>query len=245
MFLAVMGFMAISAQYAAAQTSEPTATTVSDQTVQQEIPIHQQLKSYFIQGGAGFMASILICLIIGLAIAIERIIYLNLATTNTDKLLQQIQEAFTTGGAEAAKEVCRTTRGPVASIFYQGISRMDEGIEVVEKSVVSYGGVQMSQLESGLTWISLFIATAPMLGFLGTVIGLIQAFDSIEIAGDISPTIVASGMKVALITTVGGLVVGIILQIFYNYILSKIDSIVISMEDASISLIDILVKVKK
>lgn len=245
MFLAVMGFMAISAQYAAAQTSEPTATTVSDQTVQQEIPIHQQLKSYFIQGGAGFMASILICLIIGLAIAIERIIYLNLATTNTDKLLQQIQEAFTTGGAEAAKEVCRTTRGPVASIFYQGISRMDEGIEVVEKSVVSYGGVQMSQLESGLTWISLFIATAPMLGFLGTVIGLIQAFDAIEIAGDISPTIVASGMKVALITTVGGLVVGIILQIFYNYILSKIDSIVISMEDASISLIDILVKVKK
>ena len=243
--MAVMGFMAISAQYAAAQTSEPTATTVSDQTVQQEIPIHQQLKSYFIQGGAGFMASILICLIIGLAIAIERIIYLNLATTNTDKLLQQIQEAFTTGGAEAAKEVCRTTRGPVASIFYQGISRMDEGIEVVEKSVVSYGGVQMSQLESGLTWISLFIATAPMLGFLGTVIGLIQAFDSIEIAGDISPTIVASGMKVALITTVGGLVVGIILQIFYNYILSKIDSIVISMEDASISLIDILVKVKK
>ena len=191
------------------------------------------------------MASILIVLILGLAIAIERIIYLNMATTNTEKLLKEIEEAFATGGVEAAKEVCRNTKGPVASIFYQGISRMDEGVEVVEKSVVSYGGVQMSQMESGLPWISFFIATAPMLGFLGTVIGLIQAFDSIEAAGDISPNVVAGGMKVALITTVGGLVVGIILQILYNYIVSKIDSIVISMEDASISLIDILVKAKK
>ena len=246
MFLAVVGFMTLSAQYVAAQTPDPaTTTTVDQQTPQAETAIHQQLKTYFIEGGAGFMAMILICLILGLAIAIERIIYLNLSTTNTEKLLKRIEEAYKTGGVEAAKEVCRTTKGPVASIFYQGVSRMDEGIEVVEKSVVSYGGVQMSQLESGLTWISLFIATAPMLGFLGTVIGLIQAFDAIEVAGDISPNVVASGMKVALITTVGGLVVGIILQIFYNYILSKIDSIVISMEDASISLIDILVKAKK
>ncbi|EKD30947.1 MAG: hypothetical protein ACD_77C00440G0004 [uncultured bacterium] len=246
MFLAVVGFMTLSAQYVAAQTPDPAATaTVDQQTPQAEIAIHQQLKAKFIEGGAGFMASILICLIIGLAISIERIIYLNMATTNTDKLLKKIEEAYATGGIEAAKEVCRNTRGPVAAIFYQGISRMDEGIEVVEKSVVSYGGVQMSQLESGLTWISLFIATAPMLGFLGTVIGLISAFDSIEAAGDISPNVVAGGMKIALITTVGGLVVGIILQVFYNYILSKIDSIVISMEDASISLIDILVKVKK
>ena len=246
MFLAVVGFMTLSAQYVAAQTPDPaTTTTVDQQTPPAETAIHQQLKSYFIEGGAGFMASILICLILGLAIAIERIIYLNLSTTNTEKLLKKIEEAYKTGGVEAAKEVCRTTKGPVASIFYQGISRMDEGIEVVEKSVVSYGGVQMSQLESGLTWISLFIATAPMLGFLGTVIGLIQAFDAIEVAGDISPNVVASGMKVALITTVGGLVVGIILQVFYNYILSKIDAIVISMEDASISLIDILVKAKK
>ncbi|OFY40394.1 MAG: flagellar motor protein MotA [Bacteroidetes bacterium GWF2_40_14] len=249
MFLAVMGFMAISAQYAAAQTQEPaaaaTTTTVADQTVQQDIPIHQQLKAKFIEGGAGFMASILIVFILGLAIAIERIIYLNLSTTNTEKLLLGIEEALASGGKEKALEVCRNTKGPVASIFYQGISRMDEGVEVVEKSVVSYGGVQMSQMESGLTWISLFIATAPMLGFLGTVIGLIQAFDAIEAAGDISPNVVAGGMKVALITTVGGLVVGIILQILYNYIVSKIDSIVISMEDASISLIDILVKAKK
>ena len=251
MFLAVVGFMTISAQHLVAQTPEetaaPAATETVDQagTVQQEIPIHQQLKAKFIEGGAGFMATILICLIIGLAISLERIIYLNMATTNTEKLLKSIEEAFATGGVEAAKDVCRNTKGPVASIFYQGISRMDEGVEVVEKAVVSYGGVQMSQMESGLTWISLFIATAPMLGFLGTVIGLIQAFDSIEAAGDISPNVVAGGMKVALITTVGGLVVGIILQILYNYIVSKIDSIVISMEDASISLIDILVKAKK
>ncbi len=249
MFLAVMGFMAISAQYAAAQTQEPaaaaTTTTVSDQTVQQEIPIHQQLKTKFIEGGAGFMASILLCLIFGLAISIERIIYLNLATTNTEKLLLGIEEAFASGGKEKALEICRNTRGPVASIFYQGISRIDEGVEVVEKSVVSYGSIQMSQMESGLSWINLFISIAPMLGFLGTVIGMVQAFDAIQAAGDISPNVVAAGIKVALITTIGGLIVAMILQLFYSYIVSKIDSIVLSMEDASISLIDILVKAKK
>lgn len=258
MFLAVMGFITISAQYAAAQTpdsaattttttttAEPAAAPAADLTVQTETPIHQQLKTKFIEGGAGFMASILLCLILGLAIAIERIIYLNLATTNTEKLLKSIEEALAKGGVEAAKEVCRNTRGPVASIFYQGLSRMDEGVEVVEKSVVSYGSVQMSQLESGLSWIQLFIALAPMLGFLGTVIGMVEAFDAIQAAGDISPNVVAGGIKVALITTIGGLIVAIILQLFYNYIVSKIDSIVISMEDASISLIDILVKAKK
>lgn len=191
------------------------------------------------------MATVLLCLIFGLAIAIERIIYLNLATTNAEKLLKKIEEAYATGGVEAAKEICRNTRGPVASIFYQGLSRVDEGIEVVEKSVVSYGSVQMSQMENGLSWIQLFISIAPMLGFLGTVIGMIAAFDAIEAAGDISPNIVAGGIKVALITTVAGLVVAIILQIFYNYLVSKIDSIVVTMEDASISLIDILVKAKK
>ncbi|HCT94733.1 MAG: flagellar motor protein MotA [Bacteroidetes bacterium GWE2_39_28] len=241
MFLAVIGFIAISAQYAAAQTPDPS----SDLTVQQETPIHQQLKTKFIEGGAGFMATVLLCLIFGLAIAIERIIYLNLATTNAEKLLKKIEEAYATGGVEAAKEVCRNTRGPVASIFYQGLARADEGIEVVEKSVVSYGSVQMSQMENGLSWIQLFISIAPMLGFLGTVIGMIAAFDAIEAAGDISPNIVAGGIKVALITTVAGLVVAIILQIFYNYLVSKIDAIVVTMEDASISLIDILVKAKK
>jgi len=249
MFLAVMGFMAISAQYAAAQTQEPaaaaTTTTVADQTVQQEIPIHQQLKTKFIEGGAGFMASILLCLIFGLAISIERIIYLSLATTNTEKLLLGIEEAFASGGKEKALEICRNTRGPVASIFYQGISRLDEGVEVVEKSVVSYGSIQMSQMESGLSWINLFISIAPMLGFLGTVIGMVQAFDAIQAAGDISPNVVAAGIKVALITTIGGLIVAMILQLFYSYIVSKVDSIVLAMEDASISLIDILVKAKK
>jgi biopolymer transport protein ExbB len=146
------------------------------------------------------------------------------------------------GGIEAAKEVCRNTRGPVASIFYQGLDRADEGIDVVEKSVVTYGSVQMGQLESGLTWIALFIALAPMLGFMGTVIGMIGAFDAIEAAGDISPSLVAGGIKIALITTVFGLIVAIILQIFYNYIVSKIDKLVNTMEDASISLIDILMK---
>lgn len=241
MFLAVIGLITISAQYAAAQTPDPA----SDLTVQQETPIHQQLKTKFIEGGAGFMSTVLMCLIFGLAIAIERIIYLNMANTNTDKLLKKIQEAYTTGGAEAAKEVCRNTRGPVASIFYQGLLREKEGIEIVEKSVVSYGSVQMSQLENGLSWIQLFISIAPMLGFMGTVIGMIGAFDAIEAAGDISPNLVAGGIKVALITTVFGLITAIILQIFYNYLVSKIDAIVVSMEDASISLIDILVKAKK
>jgi biopolymer transport protein ExbB len=207
-----------------------------------QVSLHKRVKQIFIEGGALFMSFILLTFIFGLAIAIERIIYLNLSTTNTEKLLQKIEEAYKSGGAEAAKEVCRTTRGPVASIFYQGFDRITEGIDVVEKSVISYGSVQMGLLEQGLSWISLFIAIAPMLGFLGTVIGMIQAFDAIQIAGDVSPQLVAGGIKVALITTLFGLIVAIILQLFYNYILSKIDSIVIKMEDASISLIDMLVE---
>lgn len=203
---------------------------------------HSALKQKFIEGGPGFMTSILVCLILGLAIAIERVVYLNLATTNNKKLLEKIEEAMNTGGVEAAKEVCRNTRGPVASIFYQGLDRSNEGLDVVEKTVVAYGGVQTSLLEKGLVWIALFIALGPMLGFLGTVIGMVQAFDAIEVAGDISPSLVAGGIKVALITTIGGLIVAMILQVFYNYSVSKIDSIVNSMEDASISLIDILVK---
>jgi len=203
---------------------------------------HQILKQKFIEGGPGFMGIILVCLILGLALAIERIIYLNLATTNTDKLLGEIEDALNNGGVESAKEVCRNTRGPVASIFYQGLDRMDEGVDMVEKSVVSYGSVQMGRLELGLSWVSLFIALAPMLGFMGTVIGMIQAFDDIAKMGDISPAIVADGIKVALLTTVFGLIVAIILQIFYNYIVSKIDSLVNAMEDASISLVDMVVK---
>ena len=241
MFLAVFGLVALTATYAFGQ--EMSAQDLLNG--QSDVPVYQQLKEKFIEGGAGFMASVLICLILGLAVAIERIIYLTLSTTNTQKLLAKVEDALKNGGVEAAKEVCRNTRGPVASIFYQGLSRMDEGMEVVEKSVVSYGSVQMSQLENGISWIQLFIAIAPMLGFLGTVIGMVGAFDAIQAAGDISPTVVAGGIKVALITTIGGLIVDIILQMFFNYIISKIDSIVVSMEEASISLIDLLVKYKK
>lgn len=208
--------------------------------------LHQEVKRLFIEGGPAFMSFVLLTLILGLAIAIERIIYLNLASTNTEKLVKRIEEALNSGGVDAAKELCRNTRGPVASIFYQGLDRYDESkennIELVEKTVISYGGVQMGLLEKGLTWISLFISLAPMLGFMGTVIGMIFAFDAIEAAGDISPSLVAGGIKVALITTVSGLVVAMILQLAYNYIVSKIDGIVNRMEDASISLIDLLVK---
>lgn len=207
----------------------------------------QVLKSKFIEGGAGFMGIVLLALILGLAIAIERIIYLNMASTNTDKLVGSIEDALADGGIEAAKEVARNTKGPVASIFYQGLKRVGdgEGIDAAEKAVVGYGGVQMGLLEKNVSWLSLFIALAPMLGFMGTVIGMIGAFDAIQNAGTISAEVVAGGIKVALLTTVFGLIVAIILQIFYNYIISKIDGIVNNMEDASISLVDLLVKHKK
>ncbi|NLA24937.1 MAG: MotA/TolQ/ExbB proton channel family protein [Bacteroidales bacterium] len=208
----------------------------------EEVPMHQQLKIKFIEGGPMWMAPLLLVLIIGLAIAFERILYLNFASQNTKKLLLKVEEALANGGVEEAKDVCRNTRGPVASIFYQGLDRYDQGIEIVEKSIVSYGSVQMGLLEKGLTWIALFIALAPMLGFLGTVVGMVAAFDAIEAAGDINPSLVAGGMKIALITTIGGLIVAMILQVFYNYIIGKIDGIVNDMEDSSISLIDILVE---
>ncbi len=207
-----------------------------------EASFHQIVKEQFIDGGPTFMGIVLLCLILGLAVAIERIIHLNLATTNVKKLLANVEEALAAGGVEAAKEVCRNTRGPVASIFVQGLMRMSEGIEMVEKSIIAYGSVEMGKLERGMVWISLFISLAPMLGFMGTVIGMIGAFDAIAEAGDVSPSLVAGGIKVALLTTVGGLIVAVILQLFYNYLVSKIDSLVNSMEDASISLVDILVK---
>jgi biopolymer transport protein ExbB len=226
---------------------EAPAAVVEEASVeaQTEVSFTQELKKRFIEGGPGFMGIVLICLILGLAIAIERIIYLNLATTNTQKLTSGVEEALASGGVEAAKELCRDTKGPVASIFYQGLDRANEGVESAEKAVVAYGGVQMGQLEKNVSWISLFIALAPMLGFMGTVIGMIQAFDKIEAAGDMQPSLVAGGIKVALLTTVFGLIVAIILQVFYNYIIAKIDSIVNDMEDASITLIDILVAQKK
>lgn len=227
----------------AADTTEAVATEDTEAVAEQSM--HQALKTKFIEGGAGFMSTVIFCLIFGLALVIERIIYLNLASVNTKKLLNKVDEAWNKGGVNAALEVCRNTRGPVASIFYQGLSRYDEGVEVVEKSVASYGSVQLGLLEKNLSWISLFIALAPMLGFMGTVIGMIEAFDRIQQAGDISATVVAGGIKVALLTTVTGLIVAIILQIFYNYVLSRIDTMVNEMEDSSISLLDIVVKHSK
>jgi biopolymer transport protein ExbB len=221
---------------AEATTEEPMAET--------EQSISQAIKTKFIEGGPEFMALVLICLILGLALAIERIIYLNMASVNTSKLLADIEAALKSGGVNAAKEVCRNTRGPIASIFYQGLDRAGDGenIEAVEKAIVQYGGVQTGLLEKGLSWIALFIALAPMLGFLGTVIGMIQAFDSIEKAGEMNATDMASGIKVALITTVAGLIVAMFLQVFYNYIVAKIDGLVNQMEDSSITMVDMLIK---
>ena len=255
MFLAVAGIMTFSASTAFAQDEQAAATEEVAQApandlaaltaAAPEVPLNQALKTKFIEGGAGFMSLIIICLIIGLALSIERILYLTFSKTNTKKLLEKVEAALAEGGIEAAKDVCRETRGPVASIFYQGLLRYEQGIDVVEKTIVSYGSVQMSNMENGLSWIGLFIAIAPSLGFLGTVIGMIQAFDAIQAAGDISPNVVAGGMKVALITTVAGLIVAMILQVFYNYILAKIDNLAIDMEDSSISLVDILTKYNK
>ncbi len=220
---------------APADPEEPTREVLS---------FHQTVKRYFIEGGAAFMASVLICLILGLALSIERIIYLNMATTNTKKLVEEIENSLNSGGINAAKEVCRNTPGPVASIFHQGLDRSEGTYEEVAKAIEDYGSVEMSKLESGLSWISLFIALAPMLGFMGTVIGMISAFDDIAEANTINASIVAGGIKIALITTVSGLIVAIILQVFYNYILSKIDSIVLDMEEASMDLVDLLYKRK-
>ena len=231
-----------SADTAAIADTEEDLTGLDDEAERESF--HQIIKDKFIEGDWRFMTPVLLCLIIGLAISIERIITLNLATTNTDKLLNNVEDALNSGGVEAAKDVTRNTRGPVASIFTQGLMRESEGIEMVEKSIIAYGSVEMGRLERGLVWVSLFVALAPMLGFMGTVIGMIGAFDAIEAAGDISPQIVAGGIKIALLTTVAGLIVGIILQVFYNYLVSKIDSLVNQMEDASISLVDILVRHK-
>ncbi len=228
---------------AAAAAEEAAKEEAPEETsMEEDQSFHQILKEKFIEGGPQFMGIVLVVLILGLAICIERIIYLNMASPRAKKLLDEIESALNSGGVESAKEVCRNTRGPVASIFYQGLDRMHEGIDVVEKSIISYGSVQMGLLEKNVSWISLFIALAPMLGFMGTVIGMIGAFDAIEAAGDISPSLVAGGIKVALLTTVFGLIVAIILQIFYNYIIAKIDGIVNTMEDASISLIDLLIR---
>ena len=255
MFLAVSGIMAVSANLAVAQDQAADSTSAAATEVAApandlaaltgnapEIPLHQQLKTKFIEGGPMWMAPIALVLVLGLALSIERILYLTFAKTNTKKLVANVEAALANGGVEAAKDVCRNTRGPVASIFYQGLLRYDEGIDVVEKTIVSYGSVQMNLMENGMTWISLFIALAPSLGFLGTVVGMIAAFDAIQAAGDISPNVVAGGMKVALITTVFGLIVAMILQVFFNYILTKMESLTTDMEESSIYFVDVMTK---
>lgn len=205
-----------------------------------DLSFSQKLKQKFIQGDPLWMTPVLLCLIIGMALSIERVVYLNLSTIDTKKFKQNIEDALKNGGVQAALEVARNTRGPIASIYYQGLSRADEGVDVVEKSIISYGGVQNGLLEKGMTWLQLFIALSPMLGFLGTVIGMIQAFEQIVEDGQVSPITVAGGIQVSLLTTVFGLISAIILQIFYNYITSKVDGIVNEMEEASISLIDMM-----
>ena len=202
--------------------------------------MHQVLMQKFLEGGWAWMLPILVCLVIGLAIAIERILFLTFSNINSKKFIAKVEDALNKNGIEAAKEVCRNTKGPIASIYYQGLDRYDQGLDAVEKAVVSYGSVQTGQMESGLSRIGLFIALSPMLGFMGTVVGMIDAFDQIQAAGDISPTLVAGGIKVALLTTLLGLISAVILQLFYNYIVSKIDTLVNDMEDSSITLMDIL-----
>lgn len=225
-----------------AATEETAAVAPTEAAAEPEVTFHQRLKDKFIEGGVPFMWPILICLILGLAIAIARIITLNLATTNEKELLQKVKAALENGGINAAIEVAKNDRSPMGSIFQQGLIAAPEGVDLAEKTVISYGGVEMGKLEKGLIWISLFISLGPMLGFFGTVVGMVQAFDDIQAAGDISPQVVAGGMKVALITTVGGLIVGMVLQVLYNYLVSKIDNLTNSMESASISLIDLLVR---
>ncbi|MBE6274843.1 MAG: MotA/TolQ/ExbB proton channel family protein [Bacteroides sp.] len=233
--LALMGAMTLSSVPVMAQDA-PEAAVV------EEGGIHKELKTKYIEGGADFMSLPAIALVLGLAFCIERIVYLSLAEVNAKKLMANIEGALEKGDVEGAKNIARNTRGPVASICYQGLMRIDEGLDVVERSVVSYGGVQAGYLEKGCSWITLFIAMAPSLGFIGTVVGMVMAFDDIQQAGDISPTVVAGGMKVALITTIFGLIVALVLQVFYNYILAKIEEITSQMEDSSITLLDIIMK---
>ena len=226
----------------AAPAVEAAADEAAAPVVVEEGGIHKELKIKYIEGSAFFMSFISIALVIGLAFCIERIIYLSLAEINTKKFMAAIEAAMEKGDVEGAKDIARNTRGPIASIYYQGLMRLDQGLDVVEKSVVSYGGVQAGYLEKGCSWITLFIAMSPSLGFLGTVIGMVQAFDKIQQVGDISPTVVAGGMKVALITTIFGLIAALILQVFYNYILSKIEALTSEMEDSSVTLLDMVVK---
>ena len=213
-------------------------------TAQAEAGLHKELKTRFIEGSAGFMSLVALALVLGLAFCIERIIYLTLSEINAKKFMKDVDAKVEAGDVDGAKELCRSTRGPVASICYQGLTRISESMDNIERSIVSYGSVQAANLEKGCSWITLFISMAPSLGFLGTVIGMVMAFDQIRLAGDINTTIVAAGMKVALITTIFGIIVALVLQVFYNYILSKIEHLTSQMEESSITLLDTIMRYK-
>ena len=221
------------------------AALATGDDMQPEHPsFYKSLKTKFIEGNAGFMSFVALALVLGLAFCIERIIYLSLSEINAKRFMANLDAKISAGDIEGGKALCRDTRGPVASICYQGLARINESIDNIERSIVSYGSVQSANLEKGCSWITLFIAMAPSLGFLGTVVGMVMAFDQIQTAGDISPTIVAAGMKVALITTIFGIIVALVLQLFYNYILSKIDHLTSQMEESSIALLDSIMKYK-
>ena len=247
--------LSFGAAYAQDANEAPVEEVAVEQVVEAEAeaeatelagePMHFALMKKFLEGGWEWMLPVLVCLVLGLAIAIERILYLTFSQINTKKFVEKVEELLKNEGVEAAKEYCRNTRGPIASIYYQGLMRYDQGIEAVEKAVVSYGSVQQGQMESGLSWISLFIALSPSLGFMGTVVGMIQAFDDIQAQATISPAVVAGGIKVALLTTLMGLIAAVILQVFFNYILSKIEGQVVKMEDTSITLVDMLTAYNK
>ena len=230
----------------AAALAEETATDGGDiaPVAEESGGFHKELKTKFIEGNAGFMSLVALALVIGLAYCIERIIYLTLSEINAKKFMGDISAKVEAGDIDGAKELCRETRGPVASICYQGLTRITEGMDNIERSIVAYGSVQSANLERGCSWITLFITMAPSLGFLGTVIGMVMAFEQIRTAGDISPTIVAAGMKVALITTIFGIIVALVLQLFYNYIVSKIDHITSQMEESAIALLDTIMRYK-
>jgi biopolymer transport protein ExbB len=236
---------AATAQVDSAAVDTAAAAPVVDEApvaTVEEAGMYKQLKTKFIEGDAFWMALVAIALVFGLAFCIERIIYLTLSDVNVKKMIEGVESKVLSGDIDGAKDIVRNTRGPIASIYYQGLSRINDGIDSVEKSAVAYGAVQASNLEKGCSWITLFIGMAPSLGFLGTVVGMVQAFDDIQKAGDISPTVVAGGMKVALLTTLFGIVVALVLQVFYNYVLSKIESLTALMEDSTISLLDICTK---
>ena len=199
---------------------------------------------YFNEGGA-FMWPILIALIIGLMISLERFISLTRAGVNTRKFLAKVKDELKSGGIEGALDVCSSTRGPVASIFHAGLMRSDRGVDHVEKAITNAGSIEMAFLERGMIWLATVISVAPMLGFTGTVVGMIAAFDAIKAANDISPSIVAGGISQALLTTAFGLIVAMIVQVLHNYFISKIDKLIIDMEESSTELVDTLIELEK